>query len=324
MEKIIEIKNLEVNFKTNDKTTYAVNQVYFPVYEGETLGIVGESGSGKSVTAKSIMRLIDRNNIISGQINFKGRDILSMKERELRNLRGDQISMVFQDPMTSLNPLFTIGQQMVKLIRRHRKLSKKEAEELAIHWLDQVGIPDSRERLNSYPHEFSGGMRQRVIIAMALCLEPDLVIADEPTTALDVTIQAQVLNLLNELKEKENRSVILITHDLGVVANTCNRVIVMYGGRILESGSTEEIFTNPKHPYTRGLLSSLPRKDQKERLTPIKGNPPNMTEKPRACPFKDRCDYRMEICSKKMPEEHKHSISHYSRCFLNEEAKHDQ
>lgn len=322
MENILNIKNLEVRFENKDKITYAVNNISFNVYKGETLGIVGESGSGKSVTAKSILRLMPSKTIKSGEIYFNDDNLLEKDEKYMRNIRGANISMIFQDPMTSLNPLFTIGTQIKRLIKRHKKeLTKEEIKQISIKYLDLVGIPDADKRLNSYPHEFSGGMRQRVMIAMALCLNPELIIADEPTTALDVTIQAQVLNLLNDLNKDNDRSVILITHDLGVVANTCDRVIVMYSGMIMETATVDELFTNPRHPYTKGLLHSLPKKDSIERLTPIKGNPPDMTEKPVGCPFKDRCDLKKDICYKTLPEFTKYSKTHKARCHILEEDK---
>lgn len=322
MENILNIKNLEVRFENKEKTTYAVNNISFNVLKGETLGIVGESGSGKSVTAKSILRLMGKDTIKSGEIYFNNENLLDKDEKYMRNIRGANISMIFQDPMTSLNPLFTIGTQMKRLIKRHRKdLSKEEIKEISVKYLNLVGIADAEKRLNSYPHEFSGGMRQRVMIALSLCLNPELIIADEPTTALDVTIQAQVLNLLNDLNKDNDRSVILITHDLGVVANTCDRVIVMYSGMIMEMGRVDELFTNPRHPYTKGLLKSLPKKDSDERLTPIKGNPPDMTEKPEGCPFKDRCDYKKDICLSKLPKFTDYTKSHRARCHILEEGK---
>lgn len=322
MENILNIKNLEVRFENKEKTTYAVNNISFNVLKGETLGIVGESGSGKSVTAKSILRLMGKDTIKSGEIYFNNENLLDKDEKEMRNIRGANISMIFQDPMTSLNPLFTIGTQMKRLIKRHRKkLTKEEIKEISVKYLDLVGIADAEKRLSSYPHEFSGGMHQRVMIALSLCLNPELIIADEPTTALDVTIQAQVLNLLNDLNKDNDRSVILITHDLGVVANTCDRVIVMYSGMIMEMGTVDELFTNPRHPYTKGLLKSLPKKDSDERLTPIKGNPPDMTEKPVGCPFKDRCDYKKDICLSKLPKFTDYTKSHRARCHILEEDK---
>lgn len=322
MNTILEVKDLEVLFTKGETRTYAVNGVSFDLKKGETLGIVGESGSGKSVTAKSILRLVDDETIKNGEILFKGEDLLKKDDKYMRTLRGSSISMIFQDPMTSLNPLFTIGTQMKRLIKRHRKdMTKKEVEDLSVKWLGAVGIANPKARLKSYPHEFSGGMRQRVMIAMALALDPELIIADEPTTALDATIQLQVLELLNSLNDKEDRALILITHDLGVVANSCDRVIVMYGGMVMETGKVDEIFNNPKHPYTKGLLNSLPSKSSKERLTPIKGNPPDMTVKPRACPFSERCSCKRDICLEGIPEMRIFSDSHRARCVLEEEGE---
>lgn len=294
MNSLLEVKNLKVKFLGSKNTTYAVNDVSFSIEEGETLGVVGESGSGKSVTVKSILRLLEDNAEISGSIIFNGQDYMKKDQKYMRKIRGSEISMIFQDPMTSLNPVFTIGTQMKRLIKRHRKgITRDEIENISIKYLELVGISDAKKRLKSYPHEFSGGMRQRVIIAMALCLQAKLIIADEPTTALDVTIQAQILNLINEINKNENRSVILITHDLGVVANSCDRVMVMYSGVIMEITTAKELFENPKHPYTKGLLESVP-KNSNQRLTPIQGNPPDMTIKIKGCPFYKRCKYKSE------------------------------
>ena len=317
MEKILETKDLNVMFENKDLKTYAVNGISFDVYENESLGIVGESGSGKSVTAKAIMNLLDKNAKINGKVTYKERDLLKLDDIELRKIRGDEISMIFQDPMTSLNPLFKIKTQMKRLIKIHRKnINNKEIEELSIKYLEMVGITDANTRINSYPHEFSGGMRQRVMIAMGLCLNPEIIIADEPTTALDVTIQAQVLNLLNNIKEDNSNTLILITHDLGVVANTCDRVLVMYGGRIMEIGSVLDIFNNPKHPYTRGLLNSLPVMGIDKRLESIDGNPPVIHEKLIGCPFYDRCDKRIDICQKEDPQQTDINDGHKVYCHL--------
>lgn len=317
MEKILEIKDLNVIFENEGIKNYAVNGISFQVYKNESLGIVGESGSGKSVTAKTIMNLLDNNAKICGNVIFKDKDILKLDNHQLRTIRGDEISMVFQDPMTSLNPLFKIKTQMKRLIKIHRNnLSNKEIEELSIKYLEMVGIADAKTRINSYPHEFSGGMRQRVMIAMGLCLNPEIIIADEPTTALDVTIQAQVLNLLNNIKQDNSNTLILITHDLGVVANTCDRVIVMYGGRIMEVGSVLDIFNNPKHPYTKGLLNSLPVMGSNKRLVSIDGNPPVIHEKLIGCPFYDRCDKRMDICQKEDPQQTYINDGHKVNCHL--------
>lgn len=315
--KLIEIKDLNVKFLGKENTTYAVNNVSFNIYKNETLGLVGESGSGKSVTAKSILNLLRENSECSGEIIYDRIDMLSADERTLRRIRGSEISMVFQDPMTSLNPLFTIEKQMHRLIKRHRKsLSSKEIKDLSVKFLDLVGIPDAQERIKSYPHEFSGGMKQRVMIAMSLCLNPRLIIADEPTTALDVTIQAQVLNLLNNINKNSSQSTLLITHDLSVVANTCDRVIVLYGGKIMEEATTKELFTNGLHPYTKGLLASMPIIGKKEKLVPIPGNPPVFTENPKGCPFYDRCSLRQEICNREDLPKKEISLTHSVYCHM--------
>lgn len=315
--KLVEIKNLNVEFPGKEYTTYAVNNVSFDINENETLGLVGESGSGKSVTAKSILNLLKNKSNCSGEIIYNGIDMLKADDKTLRHIRGSEISMIFQDPMTSLNPLFTIEKQMYRLIKRHKKnLSAKEIKALSIKYLDMVGIPDAKNRIKSYPHEFSGGMKQRVMIAMSLCLNPKLVIADEPTTALDVTIQAQVLTLLNNINDNSSQSTLLITHDLGVVANTCDRVIVLYGGKVMEEATTKELFTDGLHPYTNGLLASLPKIGEKERLVPIPGNPPVITENPKGCPFYDRCGLRQDVCKNKELPKKQVSPTHRVYCHM--------
>ncbi len=317
-ESLLEIKDLEVSFFNNSGETKAIRGVSFDVKQGEILGLVGESGSGKSVTSLSIMKLIKgTGRITKGKIIYRGENLLNKSEKEMMKIRGNDIAMIFQDPMTSLNPVFTVGNQISDVIRRHQGLSKSEAKEKTIEMLRMVGIPSPEERYNNYPHEFSGGMRQRAIIAMALSCEPDLLIADEPTTALDVTIQAQILELLMDLKEKLSTSIILITHDLGVVANTCTRVIVMYGGLIMEEGKVEDIFYAPLHPYTKGLLQSLPKRDggEKERLIPIKGNPPNLAAEIKGCPFAERCPYVMDICGEE-PKYYYEGKDHRAMCWL--------
>lgn len=317
MNSLLEIKNLKIRFENKDLITYAVNDISFSIKLGESVGIVGESGSGKSVTSKSILKLLGKNAKISGSILFNGEELLDKNDNFMKTIRGSKISMIFQDPMTSLNPLFTIGTQMKRLIKRHLKdLNNTQIKEKSIEYLNLVGIPDAEKRLKNYPHEFSGGMKQRVMIAMALCLGPNLIIADEPTTALDVTIQAQILNLINNLNSKKERSLILITHDLGVVANTCDRVIVMYSGIIMEMATVKDLFNNPKHPYTIGLLNSLPKSECNKRLTPISGNPPDMTKNINGCPFYERCKDRLEICNKCIPEIKQISNNHFSRCHL--------
>jgi oligopeptide transport system ATP-binding protein len=302
---LLSINDLVVKFRTHDGTVHAVNGVSFDLDEGETLGLVGESGCGKSVTNLAVMRLLPKpaGHIEGGEVIFAGRDLLSLDESEMRDLRGREIAMIFQDPMTSLNPVLTIEEQMVETIRAHRKVSKSEARERSIELLSTVGIPQPETRLRNYPHQFSGGMRQRVMIAMALALEPKLLIADEPTTALDVTIQAQVLDLLSRLAAEHGTAVILITHDLGVVAGMTKRVNVMYAGYVVESASTADLFARPRHPYTVGLMHSMPRLDAQpgEPLIPIEGTPPDLRFAPRGCPFAPRCAWRVDRCWTEMP-----------------------
>ncbi|MEO3944071.1 ABC transporter ATP-binding protein [Gorillibacterium sp. CAU 1737] len=317
-EPLLSVQDLHVSFLTRDGENQAVRGVSFQIEAGETLGIVGESGSGKSVTAKAIMALIaPPGEIQSGEIRYHGKNLLDLSEKEWRTLRGNRISMVFQDPMTSLNPVKRIGDQITEVIRRHRGLSKTQADEEAVKLLAQVGISNPRERLKQYPHEFSGGMRQRVMIAMALSCSPELLIADEPTTALDVTIQAQILDLFKQLKQDSKTAVALITHDLGVVAQVCTRVVVMYGGLIMEEGSVEDIFYRPQHPYTLGLLRSLPRRGEKsrERLVPIEGSPPDLINPPSGCPFRDRCPHAFERCVERPPA-FDLGPGHHSMCWL--------
>lgn len=304
-ELLLRVEDLQTHFLTDDGVVKAVDGVTFDLYRGETLGIVGESGCGKSVTNLSIMKLIPSppGKIVGGKVMFDGRDILDLSESELRQIRGNSISMIFQDPMTSLNPFLRISTQMVETIILHQKLTKKQAREKAVDMLKLVGIPAAEKRIDNYPHQFSGGMRQRVMIAMALSCNAQVLIADEPTTALDVTIQAQILELIDELSKRLNTSVILITHDLGVVAGMCDKVCVMYAGRIVEKGSTEALYANPLHPYTEGLINSVPRLDQKNkgRLFSIEGQPPNVIDLPDCCPFHPRCHKAMDICRTKYP-----------------------
>jgi oligopeptide/dipeptide ABC transporter ATP-binding protein len=297
---VLEVKNLRTAFRTENGELTAVDDVSFSVQAGQTLGIVGESGCGKSVTSLSIMGLIPNppGRIVSGEINYKGQNLVKMSSSELRKIRGNDISMIFQEPMTSLNPVFTIGNQIMEAVMLHQKLSKKEAKLKAIEMLRLVGIPAPERRVDDYPHQLSGGMRQRVMIAMALSCNPSVLIADEPTTALDVTIQAQILELIKGLREKLNMAVVLITHDLGVVAETCNNVVVMYAGRVVEEGTAEEIFLRPAHPYTRGLLNSIPSHDgtkKSGRLETIPGLVPNLLYLPKGCRFQDRCRRRAEL-----------------------------
>jgi len=318
-DKILEVKDLRTSFFTHVGEVKAIRGVSFSLNKGEAIGIVGESGSGKSVTSMSIMKLLQYpGQIVGGEITFKGQDIVNMSDKMMQTIRGNEIAMIFQDPMTSLNPVYTIGNQIIEAITRHQRLSKKEAKEKAIEMLKLVGIPSPEKRVKNYPHEFSGGMRQRAMIAMALSCEPSLLIADEPTTALDVTIQAQILELMKDLKDKINTSIILITHDLGVVADVCSRIIVMYGGMIMEEGTIKDIFYHPKHPYTMGLLKSIPRLDlgEKRRLVPIVGTPPDLLKPPKGCPFAARCPYAMKVCLEQMPEYTHVDEKHRAMCWL--------
>ncbi|MCF7802938.1 MAG: ABC transporter ATP-binding protein [Candidatus Marinimicrobia bacterium] len=292
MTHLLEVTDLKTYFYTDEGTSKAVDGVSFYVDKGETLGIVGESGCGKSVTNLSVMRLIPEppGKIVEGQITFNGRDVLALKDSHLRQIRGNEISMIFQEPMTSLNPVFTCGSQIMEAVRLHQKVGKKEARKRAIEMLNMVGIPAPEQRIDEYPHQLSGGMRQRVMIAMALSCNPNLLIADEPTTALDVTVQAQILDLIEELQERLEMAVIMITHDLGVIAEVADRVMVMYAGKVVEQGTTEQIFKEPKHPYTIGLLKSMPVLNQKkDRLAVIEGVVPNPTDFPSGCKFHTRC-----------------------------------
>ena len=319
MSKLLEVKNLRTSFHTHLGEVKAVRGVSFYVNKGEALGIVGESGCGKSVTMMSIMKLLSENSKIkSDEIIFDGKNISNYKEKDMEKIRGNDIGMIFQDPMTSLNPLYTIGDQLTEHLVKHKKISKKEAIKKGIEMLKLVGIPSPEKRMKQYPHEFSGGMRQRAMIAISLICEPKLIIADEPTTALDVTIQAQILDLMKNLKERLNTSIILITHDLGVVADLCARINVMYGGLIVESGSAEDIFYRGAHPYTLGLLRSVPNpmKKIKEKLTPIEGRPPDLLNTPKGCAFADRCDYTMKICMEKRPPLFNIDNGHDAACWL--------
>jgi oligopeptide transport system ATP-binding protein len=321
MAPLLEVRDLQTHFHTQDGVVKAVNGVSFHVNRGETLGIVGESGCGKSVTSLSIMRLIPNppGKIAGGQILFDGEDLLQLSEEQMRRIRGNRIAMIFQDPMTSLNPVLTVGRQITESLELHMKLGKHAAQNRAAELLDMVGIPSAGKRLDNYPHQFSGGMRQRVMIAMALSCNPELLIADEPTTALDVTIQAQILELINRLREELQTAVILITHDLGVVAGMTDRVTVMYAGQVVEEGNTKELFANPRMPYTIGLLRSIPRLDEEERrkLTPIRGLPPNLIDLPPICPFSPRCDYVQEACLTQVPPLRTVADDHRAACLFN-------
>ena len=310
--KLLSVRNLKTSFFTHVGEVKAVRGISFDVNEGEVLGIVGESGSGKSVTSLSIMGLLQYpGRVVDGEILLNGEDILTYSKNQMRKVRGKEIAMIFQDPMTSLNPVYTIGNQIMEMILEHEKMSRREARERAIEMLKLVGIPAAEKRIDSYPHEFSGGMRQRVMIALALSCNPKLLIADEPTTALDVTIQAQILNIIKKLNRQFGMTTMLITHDLGVVATVCDKVAVMYGGLIMEYGTADEIFYHPRHPYTMGLLGSIPHVDggEKRRLIPIDGTPPDLINPPKGCPFSTRCKYCMNVCTQEQPpyfEEDKH------------------
>ena len=322
---LLEVNDLKTHFRTDDGVVKAVDGVTFSVEKGKTLGIVGESGSGKSVTCLTIMGLNSKvNTITSGQALWKDKDLLKMNSRQLRSIRGDEIAMIFQDPMTSLNPVKTIGAQLVEAILLHRDVSKKQATGRARELLNAVGIPRADRRIDDYPHQFSGGMRQRVMIAMALINDPDLLIADEPTTALDVTTQAQILNLMAKLQQDFGSAIIMITHDLGVIAEIADDVVVMYAARVAEQAPVVNLFQRPHHPYTWGLLGSLPRLDVNvERLTQIQGQPPSLLNPPRGCRFHPRCPYVMEICKETEPEllPVSHDPAHFQRCHLDEETK---
>ncbi|KWU61478.1 MULTISPECIES: ABC transporter ATP-binding protein [Priestia] len=322
MEKMIQIKNLHVQFSTYGGRVQAVRGVSFDLHKGETLAIVGESGCGKSVTSQSIMRLIPTppGRITSGSILFKGQDLTKLPEKKMRDIRGADISMIFQDPMTALNPTLRVGEQISENIMQHENISKEKAKEKAFEMLELVGIPNPKERLKQYPHEFSGGMRQRIVIAMALVCNPEVLIADEPTTALDVTIQAQILELFKDIQQKTDVSIVLITHDLGVVAQVADRVAVMYAGKIVEIGTRRDIFYTPQHPYTKGLLRSVPRLDLYEsELVPIAGSPPDLFAPPSGCSFAPRCPYVMEVCDRMYPVSTKLKESHQVHCWLQDE-----
>ena len=320
-EYLVDIKNERLSFFTPAGEVKALNDVSIHLKEGEVLGIVGESGSGKSVTAYSLMGLTAHpGKLIGGTLQFNGHEIEDMSEKEMRKIRGKEISIIFQDPMTSLNPVYTIGNQITEVIRLHTDKDKKQAYARAKELLELVGINEPEKRLKQYPHELSGGMRQRVMIAIALACEPKLLIADEPTTALDVTIQAQILELMMELKDKLGMAIIMITHDLGVVASMCDRIAVMYAGRIVEYGTTDDIFYRPHHMYTKGLIRSIPRLDTKEheRLVSIEGTPVDLLNPPAGCPFAPRCEACMKICLREMPPVTQFDDVHYTQCWLNQ------
>lgn len=321
-EKVLEVNNLRTVFRSRGQEVQAVRGVKFSVDKGEIMGIVGESGSGKSVTMKAVMGILPENaNISYDSLKLNGKELSELTDEQYRKLRGKEMTMIFQDPMTALNPLKKIGKQLEEVILRHSNCTKQEAKDKSVEMLQKVGIPIPEQRVKQYPHEFSGGMRQRVLIAMALACEPQLLIADEPTTALDVTIQAQILDLLKELQEEYQTSIVLITHDMGVVATVCDKIAIMYGGLIMETGKTEEIFYNPKHPYTKALLRAIPSLDLKEgeRLQSIEGLPPSLVNPPIGCPFADRCEYATERCHQEMPTYKKFSETQRAMCFLNEQ-----
>ena len=316
---ILEVNNLHTSFVTDNGEVQAVNGLSFNLEAAETLGIVGESGSGKSVTAYTIMQILaDNGRITEGEVLFHGEDITKWNKKQMQGFRGSKCSIIFQDPMTSLNPVFTVGSQLMEAILLHTDKDKKQARERAIEMLTLVGVNEPESRLKQYPHELSGGMRQRVMIAMALACEPDILIADEPTTALDVTIQAQILELMQELQKKLGMSIIMVTHDLGVIASMCDEILVMYGGRVCERGSADDIFYRPAHEYTKGLLRSIPKADNmNEKLVPIGGTPINLLQMPEGCAFCPRCDAAMKICLKEKPEEFRISESHLASCWMN-------
>ncbi len=316
---ILQVKDLHTSFFTDNGEVQAVNGVNFNLKAGETMGIVGESGSGKSVTAYSIMQILaETGKVTQGEILFNGENILNWNEKQLEKFRGEKISIIFQDPMTSLNPTFTIGWQLIEAIRLHTDKDKKQAWDRAVEMLTLVGVNEPEARMKQYPHELSGGMRQRIMIAMSLCCEPDVLIADEPTTALDVTIQAQILELMQDLQKKLGMAIIIVTHDLGVIASMCDEIMVMYGGRVCERGSADDIFYRPAHEYTKGLLRSIPRADNmKEKLIPIGGTPINMLNLPQGCAFCPRCANAMKICLRKKPDEIVVGEGHKAACFMN-------
>jgi peptide/nickel transport system ATP-binding protein len=322
---LLEVNDLKTYFRTDDGIVKAVDGVTFKVEKGQTLGIVGESGSGKSVTCLTIMGLnAKKNTMTTGEALFNGEDLLKMPSKQLRDIRGNDIAMIFQDPMTSLNPVHTIGRQLVEAIQLHRDVSKRQAKQRALELLTAVGIPRAERRIDDYPHQFSGGMRQRVMIAMALVNDPDLLIADEPTTALDVTTQAQILELMDRLQREFGSAIIMITHDLGVIAEIADEVVVMYAARVAEKGSVDQLFKRPHHPYTWGLLGSLPRLDEDiERLVQIQGQPPSLLNPPRGCRFNPRCPYVMNICKQEEPELRPvpGEPDHLQACHLDEQTK---
>ncbi|POR27116.1 MULTISPECIES: ABC transporter ATP-binding protein [Paenibacillus] len=326
MAQLLEVTNLRTEFKTAAGTIRAVDGVDLSVGKGETLGIVGESGCGKSITSLSIMQLLPKGlgKIAAGEVRFNGENILDFSERKMRSIRGNEMAMIFQEPMTSLNPVFKIGKQIAESARYHHGVSKHKAKDMAVDMLTKVGIPRPEKVAASYPHELSGGMRQRVMIAMAMVCNPKLLIADEPTTALDVTIQAQILDLMRELQKSEGTSILMITHDLGVVAEMCDRVVIMYAGQVVEETDVKTLFKDPKHPYTQSLLASLPQlNSDQERLASIPGQVPNPLDMPKGCRFAPRCQFAKEICRAEAPELTEVEPGHKSRCLLQQEGYHE-
>ena len=324
-DKLLEVKNLSVEYDTEISSVYAVNGLDLDLNYGETLGLVGETGAGKTTTALSVIQLLPEGIGFEtdGSIKLDGVDMLNAPEEKIRAMRGSVVSMIFQDPMTSLNPVYKIGKQVGEGLRLHRGYSKQEALKRATELLDLVGIPEPEKRVNEYPHQFSGGMRQRVMIAMALACDPDILIADEPTTALDVSIQAQIIELMQEMQEKNGNAIIMITHDLGVVASMCEKIAVMYAGHIVEYGTTDEIFYNPQHEYTKGLINSIPKlnAEEKERLVPIEGQPVDLLNPPAGSPFAPRCKSCMKVCLNKMPPRTELSDTHYTYCWLRQKEE---
>ena len=323
---LLQVKNLHTSFTTDSGTVSAVNGMSFNLDRGKVLGIVGESGSGKSVTAYSLMRILtDNGHVTEGEVLFNGEDVLKYSEQQMHSFRGSRISMIFQDPMTSLNPVYTVGNQLREAIRIHTDRTPEQIRERALEMLTLVGVNEPEKRLKQYPHELSGGMRQRVMIAMALACEPDILIADEPTTALDVTIQAQILELMQDLQKKMGMSIIMITHDLGVIADICDEIIVMYAGRVCERGTADEIFYNPCHEYTKGLIRSIPVISEKhEKLVPIAGSPVDLLNLPAGCAFASRCDSAMKICLSEHPEEIRVNCDHIAACWMNVKRVYDE
>ena len=324
-ETILQVKNLHTSFYTDSGEVHAVNGVSFNLEKGKVLGIVGESGSGKSVTAYSLLRILDSpGKVVDGKVMFKGENVLKFNKNQMREFRGSKVSIIFQDPMTSLNPVYTIKNQLVEAILLHTSRTRKQAEARALEMLQLVGVNEPKKRLKQYPHELSGGMRQRVMIAMALVCEPDILIADEPTTALDVTIQAQILELMQSLQKKLGMSIIIITHDLGVIAEMCDEIIVMYAGRACERGTADEIFYHPCHEYTKGLLRSIPKiTETREKLVPIAGAPVDVLNMPKGCAFASRCDRAMKICLTEQPEEIRINDCHLASCWINVKEVYD-